>query len=268
MKQTIALTILLGMGAITAYAQVQHEIRLYRTDEGHMGLILRDVTQADVLDLQLPRETGVYVELLGEDTPASRAGMQKGDIILEYATLPILSVKHFQRLVLDTPASREVELSVFRSGRYLKTTISVGKRRRTTPLDVSRRTPSVPAWDGPDIRFRTQPGQSGSHFFFFSERPRLGITGGNLTEQLADFLGISGKKGVLVAEVLENTPAQRAGLKAGDAIVSVDGHPVDSLSELSSLLKDDTHEVEIVRDKRVEKVTLELEPREVTGTRF
>ncbi len=77
MKQTIALTILLGMGAITAYAQAQHEIRLYRTDEGHMGLILRDVTQTDVLNLQLPRETGVYVELLGEDTPASRAGLQK-----------------------------------------------------------------------------------------------------------------------------------------------------------------------------------------------
>jgi len=84
-----------------------------------MGLILRDVTQADVLNLQLPRETGVYVELLGDDTPASRAGLQKGDIILEYATLPILSVNHFQRLVLDTPASREVELSVFRSGQYL-----------------------------------------------------------------------------------------------------------------------------------------------------
>ncbi len=265
MKQAIALTILLGMGAITAYAQAQHEIRLYRTDEGHMGLILRDVTQADVLNLQLPRETGVYVELLGEDTPASRAGLQKGDIILEYASLPILSVKHFQRLVLDTPASREVELSVFRSGRYLKTIISVGRRRRATPLDVSRRTQSVPAWDGPDIRFRFQ---SGGHFFFFSERPRLGITGGNLTEQLADFLGIPGKKGVLVVEVFDNTPAKRAGLKAGDAIVSVDGHPVDSLSELSSLLKDATHEVEIVRDKRVERITLELEPREVTGTRF
>ncbi len=266
MKQTIAITILLGMGAIVVYAQAQHEIRLYRTDEGHMGLILRDVTQADVLNLQLPRETGVYVEQLGEDSPASKAGLQKGDIILDYATLPILSVKHFQRLVLDTPASREVELSVFRSGQYLKTTISV--RRRATPLDVSRRTQSAPAWDGPDIRFRTQPGQSGSHFFFFSERPRLGITGGNLTEQLADFLGISGKKGVVVAEVFDNTPAKRAGLKAGDAIVSVDSHPVDSLSELSSLLKDDTHEVEIVRDKRVEKATLELEPREVTGTRF
>jgi len=96
----------------------------------------------------------------------------------------------------------------------------------------------------------------------------LGITGGNLTEQLADFLGISGKKGVVVAEVFDNTPAKRAGLKAGDAIVSVDGHPVDSLSELSSLLKDDTHEVEVVREKRMEKVTLELEPRKVTGTRF
>jgi len=48
----------------------------------------------------------------------------------------------------------------------------------------------------------------------------------------------------------------------------VDGHPVDGLSGLSSLLKDDTHEVEIVRDKKVERVTLELEPRKVTGTRF
>ncbi len=265
MKQTIALTILLGIGAIT---EAQHEIRLYRPDEGHLGLIMRDVTQADVVNLQLPREAGVHVEQIEEDSAASKAGLQERDIILEYATLPILSINHFQRLLFDTPAGREVELSVFRSGQYIKTTIAVGKRRRLTPLNVRRRTPSVPAWDGPDIHFRTQPGRSGGHFFFFSERPRLGITGGDLSEQLASFFGILGKKGVLVAEVLEKTPAKRAGLKAGDVIVSVDGHPVSGLSELSSLLKEVTHQVEIVRDKKVETVTLELEPEKVRATRF
>lgn len=96
----------------------------------------------------------------------------------------------------------------------------------------------------------------------------MGITGGNLTEQLADFLGIPGKKGVLIAEIRENTPAKRAGLRAGDVIMSVDGYPVDSLSELSSLLKDDTHEMEIVRDKKVERVTLVLELKKVRATRF
>lgn len=50
--------------------------------------------------------------------------------------------------------------------------------------------------------------------------------------------------------------------------MSVDGYPVDSLSELSSLLKDDTHEMEIVRDKKVERVTLVLELKKVRATRF
>lgn len=53
MKQTIVLAILLGMGTLTAYVRAQHEIRLYRPDEGRLELIIRDVTQADVLNLQL-----------------------------------------------------------------------------------------------------------------------------------------------------------------------------------------------------------------------
>ena len=71
--------------------------------------------------------------------------------------------------------------------------------------------------------------------------------------------------GALTAYARPNT---RSGLRAGDVIVSVDGYPVDSLSELSSLLKDDTHEMEIVRDKKMERVTLELEPKKVRATRF
>ena len=65
------------------------------------------------------------------------------------------------------------------------------------------------------------------------EKPRLGIQVAELTDQMADFLGIPGKQGVLILETLPSTPADEAGLQAGDAILSVNGQEVSSLVELS-----------------------------------
>ena len=58
---------------------------------------------------------------------------------------------------------------------------------------------------------------------FFSGRMRLDIVGGNLTEQMGNFLGVPGKRGILIMEVRPNSAADHSGLKAGDVIKSVDG---------------------------------------------
>ncbi|MDA2926757.1 PDZ domain-containing protein [Acidobacteria bacterium AH-259-G07] len=268
MKQKTLLAGAIVVGLIAVAARGQHEIRLHRLEQGRLGFMARDVTQVDVRKLQLPREAGVYVEQVAEDTAAAEADLHEGDVILEYAGLPILSVRHFQRLISDTPPARKVELSVFRSAQQIKKTITVGKQHRLVPHPVQPETPRDRAWDRPGTHFRVEPDRSGGAFFFFSERPRLGITGGNLTEQLADFLGVPGKKGVLVVEVLEKTPAKRADLRAGDVIISIDGRPLESLYELSSRLREETHELGIVRDKMVEQVTVQLEPKKQKGTRF
>ena len=69
-------------------------------------------------------------------------------------------------------------------------------------------------------------------------------------------------EGVLITEVIEGTPAEKADLKAGDVIISVNGARVASVSDLSRELEDDVVELEIVRDQRVQTVTADLKKKE------
>jgi serine protease Do len=70
---------------------------------------------------------------------------------------------------------------------------------------------------------------------FVGDSPRAGFEGEMLTPQLAEFFGV--KQGVLVRTVNGKSPAERAGLKAGDVVTKVNGTPVSSPREVSSLLR-------------------------------
>jgi len=63
-------------------------------------------------------------------------------------------------------------------------------------------------------------------------------------------------------EVVKDSPAEKAGLKAGDVIISVDGHPVQSVTDVTSYLKPGPIELEIIRDKQKQNITVELETRQ------
>jgi S1-C subfamily serine protease len=106
------------------------------------------------------------------------------------------------------------------------------------------------------------PGRGGRWFQREPDQPRLGIQGERLTEQLGEFLGVPGRKGVLLMEVVKDSPAEQAGLKAGDVIISADGHPVQSVTDVTSYLKPGPIELEIIRDKQKQNITVELETRQ------
>ena len=94
-------------------------------------------------------------------------------------------------------------------------------------------------------------------------RGRLGITVEELTPQLATYFGA--KDGVLIASVGGDSPASRAGLKAGDVITKVNNEPVGSRDELTRLLREVTDggdvTLGIVRDRKESTVTVKLESR-------
>src|SRR4029453_14057502 len=99
----------------------------------------------------------------------------------------------------------------------------------------------------------------------FGGNRRIGILTTPLTKQLADHMGVSGGKGVLVTSVSENSPASKAGLRAGDVITEVNGASIeDSGDFIRELNQKDEGEVTltIVRDKsqRTIKVTPERRP--------
>ncbi len=229
------------------------DIRIFLPEAGYLGIEIRDVREVEVGALGLPQEAGVYLESVQPQTPAARAQLKKGDVLVGYAGVSVLSVRQFQRLVSETPPGREVVLGVVRDGQQIRTTIRVGNRRASR---IRTRLPD--SWQDTmeSLELLMEPERL-SHFF--SGRMRLGIVGGNLTEQMGDFLGVPGKRGILIMEVRPNSAAEHSGLKAGDVIKSIDGQAVIDLHDLSRRLTNSTHELEIVREKQVRQVRVEFD---------
>jgi serine protease Do len=172
--------------------------------------------------------TGVLIESVREGTPATRAGLQKGDVILEFDGERARSARQFTRLVRETAPGRAVKMTVMRDGG--KRTVDVTPEVRDNVL--VQRYPDVTG----DV-FRALPREFNFRFdpqdFFnegFGSQRRLGISVVPLSDQLAAYFGV--KEGVLVSEVMSGTPAATAGIQAGDVITAVNGHAVMSSTDV------------------------------------
>jgi serine protease Do len=204
---------------------------------------------------------GVEVEEVQPDSAAEKAGLKRGDVIVEFDGERVRSGRQFARLVQETPAGRTIKATIMRNGQRqdLQLTPSESRRESATIIGGDR-FPDVWA-NGFDLdrlrdlpfnfNFDFAPGMSGS---------RLGVTVDELTHQLADYFGA--KDGVLVTAVTDGSAAAHAGIKAGDVITSINGERVTSRGDLvSALRRADNEEVTvgIVRDKKETSVKAKIE---------
>ena len=225
--------------------------------------------------------SGALVNEVREDSPAAKAGIKKGDIITDFDGEHVRSARHLSRLVAETPEGRTVKSAVLRDGMRVDLSVtpeSGAHAGRRIEREFEFKVPS------PDV-FAGRPGDDemmgpgpGSRKFFFDVRPpkgwdsmwfapgraRLGVGIEELTPQLAEYFGT--KDGVLVTSVEPDTPAAKAGLKAGDVITSVNGKAVSNGGELVEAVQsaDDGADVTLgyVRDKKAATAKATLEPRE------
>ena len=192
---------------------------------------------------------GAKVQTVQPDSAAEKAGLEDGDVIVRFDGEDVRSARQLARLVRETPAGREVDIEVKRDGaaRTLTATLtrrhhlphagnwphglSVGPGQVVVPeiedLDIEdfdfEVVPGLPPGAGPRV-FRWH-GDDG-HDFTMSLgpwRPRLGIRHIDLGDQLAEYFGLASDEGVLVTAVEPDTPASKAGIKAGDVVLEFDG---------------------------------------------
>jgi serine protease Do len=233
-------------------------------DGAWLGLRLEDVTAEKAKELKLAGEYGVIVKDVEEESPAAKAGVAKADVILEFAGEKVRSAAHLRRLVRETPAGRSVTLLVSRAGQTK--TLSAKLEARPGGTFTMPAMPPMPAM--PDIQIPE------FDFVWHARGARLGISADELTPQLAQYFGVKQGKGILVREVIVGSAAEKAGLKAGDVIVQVDGKDVDTVGKLRRALAGEKEAPEarkvtltIVRDKREQTLTVELTPQERMGPR-
>ena len=94
-----------------------------------IGVSIRDVEDDDAKAGKLPAPGGVVIEDVSEDSPAAKAGMKKGDIVVEFDGERVRSVRQFTRLVQETPAGRKIQASLVRDGQRVTVTVEPRERR-------------------------------------------------------------------------------------------------------------------------------------------
>jgi serine protease Do len=217
---------------------------------GHLGVTLED-----------REEPGAVVKDVQPDTPAAKAGLQAGDVIVRYQGERVEGAAALARMVRETPAGRRVEMEVDRNGsvQTLSTTLEKGggmqrwaeglRDGALEDLDVQLperielpEMPPVP--DFPPIPPMARDGEHADAFRRLLRETggarKLGIEYQEISGQLARYFKLADDHGVLVSEVDDNGPAARAGLRAGDVILKFNGSAVtDSQSFREQVRKAD-----------------------------
>jgi S1-C subfamily serine protease len=231
-----------------------------------LGVSVRDLTAE-----QAKTQGGAAVDTVRPGSAAEKAGIKAGDVITEFDGEKVRGVRHLSRLVSETPDGRTVKASVQRDGKRVDLSVTPESGSLAGGQDFELMVPPMrfEGWDEGDLKRKFEhpmPMPGGSWMFkgMPGERGRLGVSIQPLEEQLAQYFGTS--RGVLVSSVTADSPAARAGLKAGDVITAVNGKVVAEPSELVEAVRavEDGAAVKIdyTRDKKGQSATATLEKKE------
>ncbi len=218
----------------------------------YLGVNLAEIDANRAKELKLKDDYGVEITRVEDNSPAEKAGIKPGDVVLEYNGQRVEGMEQFGRMVRETPAGREVKLTISRNGATQTVAAVLGSRKVRFPANFP------PGFEMPEFHMPDIP-----QIYTATRSAMLGVEAEALGSQLATYFGV--KEGVLVRSVLENTPAQKAGIKAGDIITKLDGTAVTTPSELSGAVRaanaKKTYTVEVMRDRKPLSLTVTVEDR-------
>jgi serine protease Do len=185
-----------------------------KVTRGYLGVRFQPLTADLAKSFGLESDKGALIANVEKDTPAEKAGLKAGDIILEYDGKPINDSNELPRLVAVTPVDKKVRLVIYREGKKLDVFVVVSKLK---------------------------DGESAAAAGGGSESEKLGITVQELTKELAARLGIKDTKGgIAITEVKPGTSAEEAGVATGSLVIEINGqHPesVDAFAVIVAKLK-------------------------------
>jgi serine protease Do len=252
--------------ASSAFAQVviprgriAQSYEVQKASSGYLGIGGLDISPERAKALNLKEERGVEVSSLAEDGPAAKAGLKEGDVVLEYNGQAVQGTAQFQRLVRETPAGRQVKITVWRAGAAQTLTATVGENRQATTII----TPGDGGWNFSMPEIPAMPNIEIPRFQMSAQNPMLGIVGESLAQedQLAEFFGV--QEGVLVRSVKKGSAAEKAGIKAGDVITKIDESKVGSSAEITHVLRGlkskKSFGVTVVRNRKEMPLTVTME---------
>ncbi|WP_166269068.1 DegQ family serine endoprotease [Marinobacter caseinilyticus] len=210
--------------AMNVFRQIRDKGSVAR---GWLGVLIQEVNRDLAESFGLSRPRGALVAEVMAGSPAEKAGLEAGDIVLEYDGDPVNLSSDLPPMVGRTPVGETATLEVLREGRYIDIDVVIGR----LPVDESaqREAPQSPDSSGGPLGLVVEP----------------------LTEELKSALGIDA--GVLVTNVVRG-PALDAGLRPNDIITELNRKKIQSVADfqqtVASLPKDKAVSVRVIREGR------------------
>lgn len=243
----------------------------------YLGFEPQEVTKENFGKFGLSQVRGVAVEKVVENSPAAQAGLQTGDVIIKFEGEEIESVRKLSRLIAEVAPDHQVKLTILRNGSEQEITATMGKREVPAIFNgnFKMEMPTMPAMPKiPQVQV-LPPNVKGDAFiwkgdgetgFFFGANRQIGVSVSSLTKQLGEYFGAADGKGLLINNVRENSPAAKAGLKAGDIIIEADGKEIKNNTDLIRTLnekKEGDVQLTIIRDRN--RQTVSVTPEKLKG---
>jgi serine protease Do len=178
---------------------------------GQLGVIIQEMTRDLAKQFGLSEPEGVLVSQVNEGSPAEKAGLEAGDVIIRYDGKEANSVRQLRNLVAATTPGTKVRIEILRDGKSQTLSATIGTQTASTLR-------GVPSAEGAD------------------ELAKLGLTVQTLTPDLARQLDVQATKGAVITEVGQGSLASLAGLQKGDVIVEADRQPVSNVADLEQAI--------------------------------
>lgn len=204
----------------------------------------KDLAEAFNLD----QDKGIVVVDVVGDSPADDAGLKRKDVIIEFNGEKVDGSKSFTDYVRNSKIGDKVDVVVLRKGEKKTLTVEIGKKPESKWRDRDRSLYST------DLFLKNLA-------LSIDHRGYLGVGIQDLNDQLGDYFGVKDGDGVLITEVMEDSPAEKAGLKAGDVIVGADDEDITDSEDIFDVLsdKEDGDTVSITYLRRGDKHTVPVE---------
>jgi serine protease Do len=192
------------------------QLRAGKVVRGRIGVSVQDVPRESVADLGLKARMGALVATVTKDSPAGKAGIEPGDVIIEVNGKPVSTRDELIRIITGTKPGTTVPVKLVRDKKERTVNVTVEE------LDLDAESGQARGEEGAE-----QDASSG-----------FGLTLGNITPSISRSLRLPpGTTGAVIMDVDQGSAAEGAGLTQGDVIMKVNGATVESAADASRLLQ-------------------------------
>ena len=176
---------------------------------GLLGVSIQDMTPELAKSLGLKESKGALVSQVVPGGSAEKAGIEQGDVVVNFDGQPVGDSKELPRLVASTPVGKTVTVKLRRDGKEISRQAKIGEMEEENTTEAAK---------------------SPVH-------PSLGVTVQNLTPQVARELGLKKSVGVVVTGVEPGSPAAEAMIQVGDVIQTVNRKPVRNVDDFVKIVE-------------------------------